>query len=79
LWTNLQALEKVVLDLKIAFQKSEATYQENKKDYRYGLVTSLDVLLSLNEFINNKRNYERALLEKELLGLQLKLASGESL
>lgn len=79
LWNNLSALEKVVSELKVAFQKSEATYQENKKDYRYGLVTSLDVLLSLNEYINNKRNYERALLEKELLGLQLKFASGVTL
>lgn len=78
LWQNVQTVDKVVKDLKIAQAKAEATYQENKKDYRYGLVTSLDVLVSLNEFIDNKRGFERAVLEREMLALQLQLATGVS-
>jgi outer membrane protein len=76
LWQNSKALEAVVKDLKNAFGKSKATYEENKKDYRYGLVTNLDVLQSLNQYIDTKRGYERALLEKEMLALQLNLATG---
>jgi outer membrane protein TolC len=78
LWQNVQTVDKVVKDLKIAQTKAEATYQENKKDYRYGLVTSLDVLVSLNEYIDNKRGFERAVLEREMLALQLQLATGVS-
>lgn len=78
LWQNVQTLDKVVSDLKVAQSKAEATYQENKKDYRYGLVTSLDVLVSLNEYIDNKRGFERAVLEREMLALQLQLATGVS-
>lgn len=78
LWQNVQTLDKVVGDLKVAQSKAEATYQENKKDYRYGLVTSLDVLVSLNEYIDNKRGFERAVLEREMLALQLQLATGVS-
>ncbi len=78
LWQNVQTLDKVVSDLKVAQSKAEATYQENRKDYRYGLVTSLDVLVSLNEYIDNKRGFERAVLEREMLALQLQLATGVS-
>lgn len=78
LWQNVDTLDKVVSDLKVAQSKAEATYQENKKDYRYGLVTSLDVLVSLNEYIDNKRGFERAVLEREMLALQLQLATGVS-
>jgi len=76
LWQNLSGLDQVVIDLKEALKKSEATYQENKKDYRFGLVTSLDVLVSLNDYIDNRRSYERALLEREMLSLQLQLVTG---
>jgi len=78
LWQNVHTLDKVVSDLKVAQSKAEATYQENRKDYRYGLVTSLDVLVSLNEYIDNKRGFERAVLEREMLALQLQLATGVS-
>lgn len=76
LWQNSQALERVVKDLKTAFLKSQATYEENKRDYRYGLVTNLDVLQSLNQYIDTKRGFERAVLEKEMLAMQLNLAVG---
>lgn len=76
LWQNVQTLDRVLKDLKIANSKAEGTYQENNKDYRYGLVTSLDVIVSLNDYIDNKRSYERAVLEREMLLTQLQLATG---
>ncbi len=77
LWQNRQALDKVVADLSSAFTKARSNYEENNRDYRYGLVTNLDVLQALNQFIDTKRAYERALLERELVALQLNLAVGD--
>jgi len=77
LWQNNQMVEKIIQDLKSTNERARATYEENKKDYRYGLVTSLDVLLALNEFISTKRRYENAIIDRELTALQLNLAVGE--
>jgi outer membrane protein TolC len=76
LWQNASTVERVLNDLKNAVIKARATYEENKKDYRYGLVTSLDVLVSLNEYISTKRNYENALIDQQLIALQLQLSTG---
>ena len=48
---QLKALEK-------ALAKSEEAYKLNKKDYQYGLVTNLDVLQTLNFYIQTKRSYD---------------------
>ncbi len=77
LWQNAQMVEKILEDLKTANERARATYEENKKDYRYGLVTSLDVLLALNEFISTKRRYENSIIDRELTTLQLNLAAGD--
>ena len=77
LWQNAQMVEKILEDLRSATERARATYEENKKDYRYGLVTSLDVLLALNEFISTKRRFENAIIDRELTTLQLNLAVGE--
>jgi outer membrane protein len=78
LWQNAQTVEKVMSDLKRATDQARQTYEENKKDYRYGLVTSLDVLVSLNEYIATKRRYESSVVDRELIHLQLQLASGDT-
>jgi outer membrane protein len=44
--------------LKEAFLKAEQAYKLNRRDYEYGQVTNLDVLVSLNQYIENKRSYE---------------------
>lgn len=41
-----------------ALKKSEEAYRLNKKDYQYGLVTNLDVLQTLNVYIQNKRSHD---------------------
>lgn len=78
LWQNAQAVEKMLQDLKAATDRSRQTYEENKKDYRYGLVTSLDVLIALNEYISTKRRFENTIIDRELTALQLNLAAGET-
>ena len=76
LWHNSTALDKVVNDLRGSLDKAKATYEANKRDYNYGLVTNLDVLLTMNQYIETKRSFERALMEKELTGLQITVATG---
>lgn len=76
LWHNSTALDKVVSDLRDSLEKARATYEANKRDYAYGLVTNLDVLLSMNQFIETKQSYERAVIEKELTTIQITLATG---
>lgn len=56
-YRNLQRLQEQLKSVKGALEKSEEAYRLNKKDYKYGLVTNLDVLLSLNAFIEAKRTY----------------------
>lgn len=56
-YQNLQQLYIQLRALKQALAKSEEAYRLNKKDYQFGLVTNLDVLQSLNVFIENKRSY----------------------
>lgn len=77
LWRNSQTLDKVVTELKNSLGKAKSTYEANKKDYSYGLVTNLDVLLTMNQYIETKRNFERAVLEKELTNIQLTVATGQ--
>lgn len=56
-YQNLQQLQLQHKALKTALQKAEEAYRVNRKDYTYGLVTNLDVLQSLNAFIETKRSY----------------------
>ena len=57
---NYQNLNQLMIQLeavKGAYTKAEEAYKLNKRDYQYGLVTNLDVLQSLNYFIESKRTY----------------------
>lgn len=57
---NYQNLNQLMVQLeavKGAYTKAEEAYKLNKRDYQYGLVTNLDVLQSLNYFIESKRTY----------------------
>jgi outer membrane protein len=56
-YQNVVQLQLQLKSLKQGLAKAEEAYKLNKKDYRYGLVTNLDVLLSLNVFIETKRSY----------------------
>lgn len=76
LWQNSVALDTVLVQLKNAASKSKETYESARRDFGYGLVTNLDVLLTLNQYVDTKRNFDRAVLEKELVALQLGIATG---
>jgi outer membrane protein len=58
LFQNYTQIQIQLEALKKALANSEEAYKLNQRDYRNGLVTNLDVLQSLNIFIQNKRSYD---------------------
>ena len=58
LYQNYLQLQVQLEAYKQALSKSEEAYRLNKKDYQYGLVTNLDVLQTLNIYIQTKRSYD---------------------
>lgn len=55
---QLEQMRQQLKFLKEALIKSEEAYRLNKRDYQFGLVTNLDVLQSLNFFIETKRSFD---------------------
>jgi len=57
-YQNILQLQEQLKVLKKALAKAEEAYLLSKKDYKFGQVTNLDVLQSLNLFIETKRSYD---------------------
>lgn len=75
-YQNLAQLQIQLKALKTALQKAEEAYRVNRKDYTYGLVTNLDVLQSLNAFIETKRSYNSLVSLVHLNYKSLEAATG---
>lgn len=75
-YQNIVQLNEQLKVLKKALSKSEEAYQLNRKDYQYGLVTNLDVLQSLNIFIETKRSYNSLISIAHLNFKNLEAATG---
>jgi outer membrane protein len=63
--------------LELAVQTSEANYKQQQKDYGYGLVTNLEVLQSLNQLQEARRNLDRTHYQARLALIQLQAAAGQ--
>jgi outer membrane protein len=57
-YQNYVQIHEQLNTLKLALEKAEEAYKLNRRDYQYGQVTNLDVLTSLNLFIETKRSYQ---------------------
>lgn len=57
-YRNIELLQEQLKFLKGALAKAEEAYRLVKRDYGYGLVTNIDVLQTLNAFIETKRSYD---------------------
>jgi outer membrane protein len=77
LYQNYLQLQEQLKTLEQALKKSEEAYKLNKKDYQFGLVTNLDVLQSLNSFIQTKRSYDSLLTMAHMNFKSLEAAAGE--
>lgn len=59
-----------------ALDKAKKSYEETLRDYRLGLVTNLDVLSSLNLYLDSKRNAEKTKLQAILNQKLLEASAG---
>ncbi len=57
LYQNYDQIHRQLDTLKAALNKAEEAWRLSKRDYHFGQVTNLDVLQSLNLFIETKRSY----------------------
>jgi outer membrane protein len=57
-YQNLLQIQEQLKSMKEALLKSEEAYRLSKKDYQFGLVTNLDVLRTMNIYIDAKRSYD---------------------
>lgn len=76
LYQNYLQLQEQLLALKKALTKSEEAYKLNKKDYQFGLVTNLDVLQTLNFYIQTKRSYDSLFAMAHMAHKNLEAATG---
>lgn len=60
----------------VALDKAKKSYEETVKDYRLGLVTNLDVLSSLNLYLDSKRNSEKIKIQANLNQKLLEASAG---
>lgn len=76
LYQNFIDLQIQLSSLEKALNKSEEAYKLNKKDYRYGLVNNLDVLQTLNFYIQTKRSYDNLYAFAHMTYKNLEAATG---
>lgn len=73
----LQGEMMQVESLAEASELSEANYREQNRDYKYGLVTNLEVLQAMNSFQETKQLYDRMRLQAKISEARLYAAVGE--
>lgn len=76
LYQNYHQMQAQLDTMKEALKKSEEAYRLNLKDYRYGQVTNLEVLQSLNLFIQTKRSYNDLITQTHLTYQNLEASIG---
>jgi protease secretion system outer membrane protein len=60
----------------LAMEKAKNSYEETLRDYRLGLVSNLDVLSSLNLYLDSKRNSEKTKIQAMMNLKMLEAAAG---
>jgi outer membrane protein len=76
IFQNYRQLQAQLDASKQAVAKSEEAYKLNKSDFTNGIVTNLDVLVSLNAYIQNKRTYDTLYAMAHMTYNNLEAATG---
>lgn len=76
LYQNYIMLHSQLDALKNAVGKAEEAYKLNRHDYNLGLVTNLEVLQSLNIYIETKRTYDSLLASAHMTYKNIEAATG---
>lgn len=75
-YQNFLAMQSQLTTIREALHKSEEAYKLNLKDYRNGLVTNLEVLQSLNLFIETKRTYDNLITQSHQTYKSIEASTG---
>lgn len=73
---EFQSRKKELIKLKEALRLAKSSYLEHRKEARSGLVSSLEVLRSLDDFLQIKRIYNQRSLEGKLSWVRLQALAG---
>ncbi|MGE4234059.1 MAG: TolC family protein [Bacteriovoracia bacterium] len=76
---NLESILEQVKTLELAYVATEKNYREQTRDYRFSLVSNLDVLQALNSFQDTKRALDRTRFQALALWATLKAQTGKLL
>lgn len=76
LYQNYHQMQKQLASLSEAVKKTQEAYQLNQRDYRYGQITNLDVLQTMNLYIETKRSYNDLLVLTHQTYKNLERATG---
>lgn len=76
LYQNYLAIQSQLDTLKKATDKAKQGYDLNKKDYSYGQATNLDVIQSMNIYIEAKRSYDILLASAHMTYKSLEASVG---
>jgi outer membrane protein len=76
LYQNYLQMQEQLETMNKALKKAEEAYRLNLKDYRYGQVSNLEVLQSLNLFVETKRSYHNLLAQTHLTYKNLEASTG---
>ncbi len=76
LYQNLIASQAELKSLNEAVDLAQRSYEQTKKDYRFGLTTNLDLLSSLKTLTNAKKALDQARFAHFLERIQIEIGSG---
>lgn len=76
LYQNLIASEAQLKSFHAAVDLANKSYDQTRKDYRFGLTTNLDLLNSLKTLTTAKRNLDQAKYQHFLERIQIEVGSG---
>ncbi len=76
LYQNFIASISQLETMKDALKKAEEAYRLNLRDYSYGQATNLDVLQSLNLFIETKRSHDSLLASSHMIYKNFEASTG---
>jgi outer membrane protein len=75
-YQNFVAMVSQIESMKDALKKAEEGYRLNLRDYSYGQATNLDVLQSLNLYIETKRSYDTLQAQAHMTYKNLEASTG---
>jgi outer membrane protein len=77
LYKNYLQLREQLKTLQLTVTKTKEAYELNLRDYELGQITNLEVLQSMNLYIENKRTYQSLLVEAHAQWKNLEAFSGD--